>query len=145
MLTQTSTQKARIEKSRSLLQQGYIAYNNWEIRKARLLWRKAATYDPSNSEIWGALLQVIQNDDDRKVCLQNILILNPDDAEAEQRLRLLEHETQPTDAQPIDLALEPSPPMLTEGMKQIISWILSGIIMVVVVIILVSMVVQIFV
>lgn len=145
MLTETSTRDPNIAKAKALLQQGYIAYNNWEINKARLLWRKAAVHDPANEEIWQALFQVIQNDEDRKVCLQNILVLNPDNAEAEQRLRLLENETQPIEAQHIETEIEPINPEIGEGIARLFSWILTIIIGCAIGTILAAMAIQLFV
>lgn len=144
MLTETSTSDLHIKKSKSLLQQGYIAYNNWEINKARLLWRKAATHDPANEEIWQALFQVTQSDEDRKVCLQNILVLNPNNIEAEQRLRLLENDTQPAEAQDIETEVEPAHPEIGEGIARLISWALTIIIGVVIGVILAAMAIQLF-
>lgn len=87
------------DKARELLQQGHRAYENWEINQARLLWRKAAVTDPANEEIWWALLDVAQTDDDRVVCLQNILILNPQHTDAQHRLQLLQKDSHPIEVQ----------------------------------------------
>ena len=129
MMTQPSTTDKNIEKARALLQQGYVAYNNWEIHKARLLWRKAAVIDPANEEIWLALFSITQDDDDRKVCLQNILILNPDNQEAETQLRLIENETQPADVQTLEPEIEPLPPVISDKVVRAISWVLTAILL----------------
>jgi hypothetical protein len=141
MQIQTAIDK-NTEKAKTLLRQGYIAYNNWENNKARLLWRKAAICDPANEEIWLALLQVLQTDEDRKVCMQNILVLNPDNAEAEQRLRLIESETQPAEAQTIEPQLEPSPPIISNKIKRAVSWILTGLLLFTIGIVLFAMLIQ---
>lgn len=142
MMTQTVTDQYT-EKARTLLQQGYVAYNNWEIRKARLYWRKAATYDPGNEAIWVALLNVLQDEEDRKVCLQNILVLNPNNEDAEKRLRLLENDTQPAEAQSAEPELEPLRPSLDwERIQQIMSWTITGILMFAGGVILLAMLVQ---
>jgi len=134
------------EKARTLLQQGYVAYNNWEIDKARLLWRKAAVTDPANEDIWIALLNVTRDEEDRKVCLQNILILNPDNELAEQRLRLLENDTQPTDPQSdVELALQILRPDIRDSLWRFIGWTLTAIIVLLVGVILFAMLVQAFV
>lgn len=142
MLTETTTSDPNIKKAKSLLQQGYVAYNNWEINKARLFWRKAAIHDPGNEEIWQALFQVTQSDDDRKVCLQNILVLNPNNAEAEQRLRLLENETQPTEPQDIEPELDPVHSEIGEGIVRLISWTMTIIIGCIIGVLLAAMAIQ---
>lgn len=106
VMTQTKIQDKNADKARQLLQQGYLAYNNWEVNKARLVWRRAVILDPGNEAIWLALLTVLTEDDDKRVCLQNILIINPDNKEAEKRLRLYEEETQPAETDANLLALE---------------------------------------
>lgn len=134
------------EKARTLLQQGYVAYNNWEIDKARLLWRKAAVTDPANEDIWIALLNVTRDEEDRKVCLQNILVLNPDNELAEQRLRLLENDTQPTDPQSdVEPALQILRPDIRDSLWRLIGWTLTAIIVFLVGVILFAMLVQAFV
>ena len=144
MMTQeASTTDPNIKKSQALLQQGYVAYNNWEINKARLLWRKAAVVNPANEEVWLALYNVTKDDEDRKVCLQNILILNPENADVEKRLRLIENETQPTDAQEIiDTQAELKRPLFNQDITRILSWVLSGILLITVGILLLAMLVQ---
>ena len=142
MMTQTSSLDPNTEKAKNLLQQGYVAYNNWEIRKARLLWRKAAVTDPANEEIWVALLNVTRDDEDRKICLQNILVLNPDNEEAEQRLRLLESETQPATAQDIEPEPEYFQPTISDNVVKGISWFLSGVLFLLVGIVLYSILIQ---
>jgi len=145
MMTQDASKPDNhIEKSHALLQQGYVAYNNWDVDKARLLWRKAAVVNPANEEVWLALYNVTTDDDDRKVCLQNILVLNPDNADAEQRLRLIENETQPADAQIIEPqpVAEPSSSVISENVPRILSWTLSALLMIALGILLFSMLIQ---
>lgn len=143
MMTQdTSTTDKNIKKARTLLQQGYIAYNNWEIDRARLLWRKAAVVNPASEEIWQALYNVTQDEEDRKVCLQNILILNPNNEEAEQRLRLLENETQPADVPVIEPERHEVFPTISDPIQRFLSWTLSAIMLILVAIVLVSMLIQ---
>jgi hypothetical protein len=143
MMTQeASTTDKNIKKAQTLLQQGYIAYNNWEIKKARLLWRKAAVVDPANEEVWMALYNVTQDDEDRKVCLQNILVLNPDNAEAEQRLRLIENETQPADVPVLEPQVERVRPLISDEVRRVFSWILSALLVITVAIVLFSILIQ---
>jgi len=145
MMTQDASKSDdHIKKSHALLQQGYVAYNNWDVDKARLLWRKAAVVNPANEEVWLALYNVTNNDDDRKVCLQNILVLNPNNTEAEERLRLIENETQPADAQDIvpEPELDAPPSVIGERVARILSWTLSGVLLLALGIVLFSMLIQ---
>ena len=142
MTQEASTADPNSKKAQALLQQGYIAYNNWEIEKARLLWRKAAVVDPANEEAWQALYNVIQDDEDRKVCLQNILVLNPDNQEAEQRLGLLKSETQPADPPalarpPLDLR-----PAIGEQVRRVVSWVVSALVVMTAVVVLFAILIQ---
>lgn len=145
-MTHISFTDRQADKARQLLQQGYVAYNNWEINKARLLWRKAAVTDPANEAIWIALLNVTQSDEDRRVCLQNILVLNPKNEEAETRLRLLENDTQPADPQ---TTIEPEfhilRPNIQDNLWGILGWALTAIIVALVGILLFAILIQYFV
>ena len=128
-MAQTLITDQQTQKARQLLQQGYVAYNNWEINKARLLWRKAAITDPANEAIWTALLNVTQTDEDRRVCLQNILVLNPNNADAEARLRLLENDTQPSDVQAsFESELQILRPEVRDNLWLMLGWGLTAII-----------------
>lgn len=144
MQTQAAIDK-NTEKANALLRQGYVAYSNWENDKARLLWRKAAVSDPANEDIWLALLQVLQTDEDRKVCMQNILILNPENTEIEQRLRMLESETQPAVVQAIESEVEPLRPELGTHVITLMRWLLTTVILGMLAVILAAILVQIFV
>lgn len=141
-MAQVIDDKRYIEKAHKLLQQGYVAYNNWELDRALLLWRKAAITDPSNEKIWVALLSVIQTDEDRKVCLQNILILNPNNQDAENELRLLENDTQPSTPQETPTELQVLKPVVSESLSRWFAWLMTALIILFVAIILASMLIQ---
>jgi len=131
------------EKARNYLQQGYVAYNNWELDKARMLFRKSAVTDPANEEVWLALLNVSQLDEDRKVCLHNILVLNPNNKEAEQRLRLMENDTQPADAQlDVEPELQFLRPDIQDSLWRGIGWVVSAIIILIVGVLMVAILIQ---
>ncbi len=53
---------------------------------AHELWRDAATVDPYQEKVWVALLRVLENDEDRRVCLDNILAINPGNGTARREL-----------------------------------------------------------
>ena len=70
-----------------LMEAGRAAYNQGNRRKAHDIWREAATLDPYNEQVWLALLDVLENEEDRVVCLQNIIAINPMNIQARRELR----------------------------------------------------------
>ena len=75
-----------------LLRQGGLALKDGNRQLAHDLWREAAMIDPYNEQIWLALLEVLDSVDDRRVCLQNIVAINPKNTQARRMLRLYEAE-----------------------------------------------------
>lgn len=70
----------------ALLHEGGIQLAEGNRREAHRIWRQAAALNPRDKRIWQALLEVVENNDDRRVCLQNIVRLDPTDAQAARRL-----------------------------------------------------------
>lgn len=70
-----------------LLQSGKRALNEGKPRVAHDLWREAATIDPYDERVWTALLRVLDAPEDKRVCLENILAINPLNAKARRQLR----------------------------------------------------------
>jgi len=58
--------------------------------EAHNLWRRAASLRPNDAEIWLALLSVVDTDEDRRACLENVTTLNPQNEVAAQQLRALD-------------------------------------------------------
>lgn len=58
-------------------------------QEAHNLWRRAAVLRPNDEEIWLALLSVVDTDEDRRTCLENVTALNPQNEIALQQLRAL--------------------------------------------------------
>jgi hypothetical protein len=85
-----------------LMQAGRVAYAAGKRRMAHDLWREAANIDPYNEQVWLALLDVIEADADKRVCLQNILAINPLNVQARRLLgqidarkqRLVQHQAE---------------------------------------------------
>lgn len=73
-----------------LMQAGRVAYKAGKRRMAHDLWREAANIDPYNEQVWQALLEVIESDKDKRVCLQNILAINPLNVQARRQLNKLD-------------------------------------------------------
>lgn len=73
-----------------LMQSGRAAYMSGNRKLAHDLWRDAAQIDPYNEQVWLALLSVLEGDADRRVCLQNIIAINPLNVQARRQLNKLE-------------------------------------------------------
>ncbi len=72
-----------------LLEAGDEALALGEARAAHDIWRVAAVANPYDERVWLALLRVLEDEEDRKVCLKNIIAINPLNTEARRQLRLL--------------------------------------------------------
>lgn len=82
-----------------LMQAGRDAINRRNRAEAHTLLKKAAALDPYSEQVWLALLEVIDNDEDRRVCLQNILQINPLNIQARRSLNKIEAEVQRAELQ----------------------------------------------
>lgn len=78
-----------------LMRLGQVAHAQGDNRTAHNYWQHAAMLEPDNEQVWTALMWVLDEADDRKVCLINILIINPDNMNAKQLLDELIGDTQP--------------------------------------------------
>ena len=82
---------------------------------AHELFRKAIEIDPYHEQVWLWLASVVNTDEDRRVCFENVLELNPSNPTARRQLNKLEqhdHEpvTQPQRPRlPTPPALQPAP------------------------------------
>jgi len=77
-----------------LMESGRAAYLQGNRQRAHDLWREAATIDPYSEQVWLALLDVLDSDEDRVVCLQNIIAINPMNIQARRQLRAYGAKTQ---------------------------------------------------
>lgn len=77
------------QRFRDLMQAGRAALTAGKPQLAHDLWREAAAIDPYNEQVWLALLDVIETDHDRRVCLQNIISINPLNVQARRQLNRL--------------------------------------------------------
>lgn len=73
-----------------LMREGRLALDKGDRDLAHELWREAALLDPYNEQVWLALLDVLETLEDRRVCLQNILEINPLNTQARRMLRAYE-------------------------------------------------------
>jgi uncharacterized protein with FMN-binding domain len=77
-----------------LMRVGQVAYAEGNHKHAHDSWQQAAMMQPDNEEVRLALLRVLHNDDDRRVCLRNILTINPHNKRAQEMLDELIGDTQ---------------------------------------------------
>ena len=72
-----------------LMRLGQVAHAEGNQRQAHMFWRQAALIQPENEQVWLALLQVLEGEEDRRVCLRNILAINPHNKAAQTMLAAL--------------------------------------------------------
>ncbi|MEM9955678.1 MAG: hypothetical protein AAF846_29025 [Chloroflexota bacterium] len=94
-----------------LMRLGQVAHSEGDDKTAHEFWQQAAMLQPDNEQVWTALMWVIDNDEDRKVCLKNILTINPSNIQAQRMLDDLIGETQPQ-TDPIIADVTPSNPKI---------------------------------
>jgi len=68
------------------LQEGIAAIKDGQPEKARLLFLKVVDADEDNESGWLWLSQVVDNEADKRTCLENVLTLNPENAAARRIL-----------------------------------------------------------
>ncbi|MBE7552421.1 MAG: hypothetical protein HS126_15230 [Anaerolineales bacterium] len=82
------------------LQEGILAAKAGQVEQARFRLLDVVEQDQTNEAAWFWLYQVFDRPDDKQVCLENLLIINPDNQWARQELF---HYASPADS----LAFEP--------------------------------------
>lgn len=75
--------------------------------RAHALFRQAALADPYDERVWLHLLRAVETDADRRVCLQNIIAINPLHADARRQLRALDVARRVAEAEARRLARRP--------------------------------------
>lgn len=74
----------------SLMQSGRDAFARGNRQSAHELWREAAQINPYDEQVWLSLYEVLDSDEDRRVCLQNILQINQMNVQARRELNKLD-------------------------------------------------------
>lgn len=77
-----------------LMRHGRSAFERGDRELAHNLWKEAALLDPYNEHVWLALLEVLEKREDQRVCLENILSINPMNVQARRMLRAYEAKDQ---------------------------------------------------
>ncbi len=73
-----------------LFREGKKAARDGDNIRAHALFRQAIEIDPYHEQVWLWLASVVESDEDRRVCFENVLELNPANPTARQQLRRLE-------------------------------------------------------
>jgi ferric-dicitrate binding protein FerR (iron transport regulator) len=73
-----------------LFKQGKEAAKRGDRARAHELFRQAIEIDPYHEQVWLWLASVVESDEDRRVCFENVLELNPLHPTARQQLQRLE-------------------------------------------------------
>lgn len=73
-----------------MMRLGHACYVQGARKQAHRYWRRAALIDPGNEMVWFSLLNVVETDEDRRVCLENILAINPHNKEALAQLGMID-------------------------------------------------------
>jgi hypothetical protein len=75
--------------SGQLLYQGIRAFKTGQIEEARRLLEQVVALDEANETAWLGLSSVMEDSEQRRICLENVLFLNPENKVAIERLALL--------------------------------------------------------
>ncbi|MBE2184322.1 MAG: hypothetical protein IAE89_12905 [Anaerolineae bacterium] len=70
-----------------LLAAGSAALKAGDTQKALKIFKHAAARNPYHEQVWWALLQVFDDPEDRRVCYENIVAINPYNTDARRGLR----------------------------------------------------------
>jgi hypothetical protein len=73
----------------SLIKDGIRAYKANKKDEAFEALSKATELDPYNAQAWIWLSAVVESEDDKRVCLENVLHIDPDNAAAQKGLKVL--------------------------------------------------------
>lgn len=94
-----------------LLEAGRQAFSAGDREAAHHLWRAAAVANPYDERVWMSLLEVLSPEEDREVCLENIIAINPLNPDARRQLRALRRERRQRIEPPEDFIEEIAQPV----------------------------------
>ncbi len=80
------------DKINSLLNEGIAAARSGQAARARDLLMQAVEADETNESAWLWLSSVVENLEDRQVCLENVLALNPNSVAAQKGLAWIDQQ-----------------------------------------------------
>jgi hypothetical protein len=73
-----------------MVKEGVRLYKANKKAEARTLWEQVTELDPYNEQAWLWLSAVVESVDDQRVCLENVLYINPDNPNAKKGLATLD-------------------------------------------------------
>ncbi len=73
-----------------MMRLGQACYVQGARKQAHRYWRRAALIDPGRERVWVSLLNVVETEADRRVCLENILAINPQNQEVKAQLGIID-------------------------------------------------------
>ncbi|MBN2007374.1 MAG: hypothetical protein JXA21_28765 [Anaerolineae bacterium] len=82
--------EVQLELADQLLQEAIVAARGGDHDHARQLLTQAVDYDEENVQAWLWLSRVAETPEDQQVCLENVLALDPDQSEAQEKLAMLQ-------------------------------------------------------
>lgn len=74
----------------NLFKAGQEAARRGDNQEAHDLFRRAIEIDPYHEQVWLWLASVVDSDEDQRVCFENVLELNPNNATARRQLQKLD-------------------------------------------------------
>ena len=77
------------------LQDGRDAINDGNLQQARLIFQALLQDNPRDEEAWLGLADVVTDEDDKRVCYENVLKINKNNRQAKEGLRGLEPQENP--------------------------------------------------
>ena len=73
----------------AIVRAGIEAYRAGKKSEARKLLEKAIELDDYNEQAWMWLSAVVETEEEKRTCLENVVVINPDNAEAKRGLKML--------------------------------------------------------
>ena len=87
------------QRIKQLLREGIEAARNNDRATARDRFEQVTELDENNERAWLYLAQMVDTDEERRVCLSNVLVINPDNEKARQQMNRLESKRRDEEAQ----------------------------------------------
>lgn len=92
-----------------LLQEGIRAAKGGQVEKARQILKRVIEQEPHNEVAWLWLSGVIETDEQRMTCLENVLAINPDHQAAQRGLQALRQKAMMIKPLPEEAMAVPTP------------------------------------
>lgn len=73
----------------AMVRAGIEAYRAGNSAEARTLLEKAIELDDYNEQAWMWLSAVVETEEEKRTCLENVLVINPENEEAQRGLKML--------------------------------------------------------